>query len=281
MVPILVASILTIAFSGLMWGISTQIRDAFKSARVKQRGNHLKAKMSASEKTKKLAEIDDLQREPEIQRDKRVESLDNQANAVNNARLHANETARKRGEFLPMADLMEKTGALAIGFVLTDKGIAADADNGLIAAAIGERTALADAGDDTTEVTRELRKKASSGLVVEQYEVKPDNPLSGEDLETLKRLVDEGNHLSSFVQEALREGLEIRPGKVAKARTEHGFAVPGSTSALPPLFLGELGPARGISTALQNRSGQAPAPRTAPAPGNRPQPPAPGRATGS
>ncbi|GAA1449980.1 hypothetical protein [Nocardiopsis tropica] len=281
MVPILVASILTAAFSGLMWGISTQIRDAIKSARVKQRGNHLKAKMSASDKTKKLAEIDDLQREPEIQRDKRVEILDNQAINVNSANLHANEASRKRDEFLPQAELMEKSGALTIGFVLTDKGTAADADRGLIATAIGERAALAAAGEDTTEATRELRKKAASGLVVEQYEVKPDNPLSGVDLATLERLVKEGNHLNSFVEDALREGLEIRPGKVAKARTEHGFANPDSTSALPPLFLAELGPGRGISTALQNRSGQAPAPRTAPASGNRPQPPSPGRATGS
>ncbi|MGW9447112.1 hypothetical protein, partial [Bacillus mobilis] len=108
MVPILVAAILTLAFSGLMWGISTQIRDALKSARVKQKGNHLKAKMSSSEKTKKLAEIEDLKREPEIQRDKRAGSLDNQAINVNSANLHANETSRKRDEFLPLADLMEK-----------------------------------------------------------------------------------------------------------------------------------------------------------------------------
>ncbi|CAL9507979.1 hypothetical protein SUDANB121_03592 [Nocardiopsis dassonvillei] len=254
----LFTALMTVAFTVLMGSISTQLRNTLKMAVTRRQENYLAALNSPTEKTQIEQQIEDLERKPkEIAADIRAK-LDEQAASTNKLFQAGNEIERVREAHHERIAKLEGKGVARVVFDLTDAGARVDSASGTIRSAIDDRNRRAEAGGDTSQIDLELRAQAAIGLVSERYELRPDAPLSPQGKVRAERYLRELNNLNPVTDDLLRDALEVRPERVARALARHGLTDPASRSVTTSPQLGtrsRLGPARGVVAALQQNSG--------------------------
>lgn len=265
----LFATLMTVAFTVLTGSILTQLRNTLKMAGTRRQENYLAALNSPTEKRQIQDRIEDLERKPEeIAADNRTK-LDEQSASTNKLFQMGNEIERVREAHHERIAKLEGKGVARVVFDLTDAGARMDAASGTIRSAIDERNRRAESGADTSQNDLELRAQAAIGLVSEKYELRPDAPLSPQGKVRAERYLRELNNLNPVTDDLLRDALEVRPERVARALARHGLTDPASRSVTTSPQLGarsRLGPARGVVTALQRNSGASTDPAAIPRP---------------
>ncbi|MEU0488536.1 hypothetical protein ABZ249_04860 [Nocardiopsis sp. NPDC006139] len=254
----LFTALMTVAFTVLMGSITTQLRNTLKMAATRRQENYLAALNSPTEKRQIQDRIEDLDRKPEeIAADNRAK-LDEQSASTNKLFQMGNEIERVRESHHERIAKLEGKGVARVVFDLTDAGVRMDSASGTIRSAIDDRNRRAESGQDTSQIDLELRAQAAIGLVSERYELRPDAPLSPQGKIRAERYLRELNNLNPVSDDLLRDALEVRPERVARALARHGLTDSVSRSVTTSPQMGtrsRLGPARGVVAALQQNSG--------------------------